>query len=89
MNREQLIYEAKIAVKLFRKLNNCTCFLRIIGGKVQTLSAKDAPRRYPQSLFISVVEQNIGLSDSQWNQIGKILLTQHTKEKSCQKPPKP
>ncbi len=89
MNLEKLIDEAKIAIILFRRLNYCTCVLWFSVGKVRALSTKYAPKRYPQSLFISVDEQNKGLSDSQWNQIGKTLLTQLNKEKSCQQPPKP
>jgi hypothetical protein len=89
MNHEQLIDEARIAVKQFRRLNYCTCVLWFSVGKVRALSAKYAPKRYPQSLFISVDEQNKGLPISQWEQIGKSLLTQLNKEKSCPKHPKP
>ncbi|MBA7574845.1 hypothetical protein ES708_16660 [subsurface metagenome] len=89
MNLEQLIDEAKIAVKQFRRLHNCHCFLKFSGGKVQALSARDAPRRYPQSLFISIDEQKKGLSNLQWKQIAQSLLTQCKNEISCQNHPKP
>ncbi len=87
MNREKLIDEAKIAIRQFRRLNYCTCILMFSGGKVRALSTRYAPKRYPQSLFISADEQKKGLSGSQWKQIGQTLLTQYNNEKSCQNHP--
>lgn len=89
MNREQLINEVRYAIMQFRRLNNRTCVLKICDGKVQALSTRDAPKHYPQSLFISIDEQNKGLTNSQWKQIGQTLLTQYNNEKSCQNHPKP
>ncbi len=85
MNIEQLMDESRMAILQFRRLNNCTCVLKFCGGKVQTLSTRDVPKRYPQSLFISVHDQKNGLALSQWRQIGQTLLTQLNKENSCQK----
>lgn len=89
MNAEELIWEASVAMELFQKKHQCTCYLAVISGKVECFTRKEVNFLPHKSLIITPYQLHEGLTGTHWQTVGGELFKLYNKELLCRKPQEP
>ncbi len=89
MNVEIIKTLAANAIGLWARKHRGSCVLSVENGLVIAFDPSKAKQGYDRCLFITVFDQNAGLTSAKWHLVATELMNLYNKELACQTHQKP